>query len=186
MGQQPRRRAVFFDRDGTLIEDTGFLKDPALVRLLPGASAVLRELAQRGFALVIVSNQSGVGRGIISPEQAESVHEEIVAVLAAEGVHLSGAFYCFHAPNEQRGCRKPKPQLLFKAVEGLSLDLGVSFMVGDRDADLEAGHRAGCKTVRINAESAEAIASSEHPHADRVVQDWLEIQTFILENCDRK
>ena len=182
MSQQPRRRAVFLDRDGTLIQDTGFLADSGLVQLLPGAIAALREFAQRGFALVIVSNQSGVGRRIISPEDAESVHERVVAALAAGGVRLSGAFYCFHAPSEQCVCRKPSPGLLFNAARDLNLDLEASYMIGDRASDIEAGRRAGCKTVLLNSSREETVAPPEFLYADRVVGDWLGLQRFILEN----
>lgn len=104
------RLAVFLDRDGTLIEDRGYLADPVQVRLLPHVTESLTELSRQGYALVLVSNQSGIGRGIIPPAQAQAVHERFVQELAAAGVKLDAALYCPHAPDDRDSCRKPLPQ----------------------------------------------------------------------------
>ncbi len=106
------RPAVFLDRDGTLVEDVGYPRDPQQLRPLPGAVRALAELRRHGFALVVVSNQSGVGRGILTREQAGRVHQRLVEILAEQGVALDGAYYCYHAPDEGCACRKPSPHLL--------------------------------------------------------------------------
>jgi histidinol-phosphate phosphatase family protein len=143
------RPAVFLDRDGTLIEDTGYPRDPALVRLLPGAAHALRLLGEAGFLLVVVSNQSGVGRGLITPVEAAAVHARFVECLLGEGVRLSGAYYCPHTPGEGCPCRKPAPGLLLHAAAEHGIDLPNSFLVGDRPSDAEAAVRAGCRPVLL-------------------------------------
>lgn len=135
-------RALFLDRDGTLIVDTGYPRDPALVSPLPGALEALREL-QTTFSLVIISNQSGVGRGLITKDEAAAVHARTVELFAAGGVRFAGAYYCFHAPEAKCRCRKPAPGLILDAQAELGLDLATSWMIGDRESDLEAGRAAG-------------------------------------------
>ena len=164
--------AVFLDRDGTLIEDVGYPRDPAAVRLLDGAAPALAELAAAGFRLVVVSNQSGVGRGLIAPDEAERVHERFTAELASRGVALDGARYCPHAPEDGCDCRKPAPGLLLAAAAELGLDLSRSFAVGDRDRDVEAGRRAGCTTVLLGGGGS--------AHADFAAAGWDDVVRFVL------
>lgn len=137
------RRALFLDRDGTLIVDVGYPRDPALVHPIDGAIEALREL-QREWLLVIVSNQSGIGRGIIKPEEARAVHERVLEVFAEGGVRFAGAYYCPHVPDKGCPCRKPAPGMLLDAAHELGLELTASVMLGDKESDLEAGQSAGC------------------------------------------
>jgi histidinol-phosphate phosphatase family protein len=146
------RRALFCDRDGTLIHDAGYPSDPALVCLMPGAAEALTELKRRGFLLVVVSNQSGVGRGLVTPEQAARVHERFVALLAEQGVELDGVCYCPHSPDAGCACRKPSPGMLLQMAERLRIDLGRSWMVGDKVSDVETGQKAGCRTWRLKSD----------------------------------
>jgi histidinol-phosphate phosphatase family protein len=146
------RKALFLDRDGTLIVDVHYPHDPELVQLLPDAAHALREL-QRDWLLVIVSNQSGVGRGIIAPEQATAVHDRMVAWFAAEGVAFAGVYYCPHAPGARCDCRKPSPGLILDAALELDIDLTQSVMIGDRASDIEAGRAAGlAHLIRLGPE----------------------------------
>mgnify|MGYP000287634644 CR=1 FL=1 len=140
------RPALLLDRDGTLIVDAGYPRDPAQVAPLPGAIDALRALG-RAWALVIVSNQSGIGRGLIQPAEAAAVHAEVVARFAAGGVAFAGAYYCPHAPAAACRCRKPAPGLVLDAARDLGLDLARSVMIGDRDSDLACGRAAGCGRV---------------------------------------
>src|SRR4051794_18720284 len=139
------RSAMFLDRDGTLIDDAGYIADPSRVRLLPGAAASLRALRAEGFRLVLVSNQSGIGRGLISHEQAEAVHRRFVEEFERRGVRLDAVRYCPHSPDDGCPCRKPAPGLLLDAARDLEIELGRSFMVGNTAADVEAGRSAGCR-----------------------------------------
>jgi histidinol-phosphate phosphatase family protein len=137
------RPALFLDRDGTIIVDVGYPRDPDRVQLLPGAAEALRSLAARA-ALVIVSNQSGLARGRFTRAEADAVHARVVELLAAAGVTLAGAHYCWHGPDDGCCCRKPAPGLLLAAADALDLDLAASMVVGDKPSDVEAGRAAGC------------------------------------------
>lgn len=141
--------ALFLDRDGTLIEDVGYPRDPSRVRLVAGAGAALREAACRGFRFVVVSNQSGVARGIIALHELDAVHQRFVALLRAEGIALAGSYFCVHGPDEGCRCRKPQPGMLLDAARDLDLDLASSWMIGDKQSDVEAGLAAGCSTLRV-------------------------------------
>jgi D-glycero-D-manno-heptose 1,7-bisphosphate phosphatase len=148
------RPAVFLDRDGTLIEDTGYPRDPEAVRLLEGAPEALAALRRAGFALVLVSNQSGIGRGIVTQEEADAVHDRVVRELLAHGVELDDVRYCPHTPEDACSCRKPAAGLLLDSARELGLDLARSFMVGDKPSDVEAGRAAGCRTVLLGGDGA--------------------------------
>ena len=171
--------AVFLDRDGTLMEDVGYPRDPADVRLLDGAAEALAQLGRAGFRLVVVSNQSGIGRGLITAEEARTVHERFVAELEHRGVHLDGARYCPHAPDAGCECRKPAPGLLLAAADELGLDLEASFMIGDKAADVEAGRRAGCRTILL-APDGSASDGGSPAHADHVARTWPDALGFVL------
>lgn len=138
------RRALFLDRDGTLIVDVGYPNDPAEVELIPGAADALREL-QSSWTLVVISNQSGIARGIITDTEAAAVHAQFTSLFAADGVTFAGSYYCPHGPDAGCRCRKPAPGLLLDAARELDLDLAASIMIGDKPSDLEAGRAAGCK-----------------------------------------
>jgi rfaE bifunctional protein nucleotidyltransferase chain/domain len=164
------RPAVFLDRDGTLVEDVGYASEPEQLRLLPGAAAALAKLRANGFALVLISNQSGVGRGLFSREQADRVHSGLADLLAAQGVSLDGAYYCYHTPDDRCVCRKPSSHLLLTAADELGLDPARSFMVGDKACDVEAGRAAGCRTVRFG----------DGEGADFAARDWPAVVDYIL------
>ena len=136
-------RALLLDRDGTLIVDVGYPSDPATVEILGDAARVLAAL-QRDWKLVVISNQSGIGRGRITPAQATAVHERFVALFAAHGVTFAGCYYCPHAPDAGCACRKPAPGMILDAARELGLDLARSIAIGDKARDLAAGRAAGC------------------------------------------
>jgi D-glycero-D-manno-heptose 1,7-bisphosphate phosphatase len=165
------RRAVFLDRDGTLIEDVGYPRDPEAVRLVDGAAEALDALRRAGFALVVVSNQSGIGRGLITREEADAVHRRFVDELRALGVEPDDVRYCPHAPEEGCTCRKPEAGLLLDSARALALDLGRSFMVGDKPVDVEAGRRAGCRTI---------VLGGDGDGADYVAAGWPDAVDYVL------
>lgn len=145
------RPAAFLDRDGTLIEDVPYLADPALVRFVPGAVEALKLLRQAGFACVVATNQSGVGRGLITLEQLALIHREIERQLTEAGTALDGIYWCAHVPQlddktvVEHVDRKPGPGMLLRAARDLNLDLTESWIVGDQLSDMLAGRNAGCK-----------------------------------------
>ncbi len=153
--------AVFFDRDGTLIEDPGYLNHPDQVKLLDGAAEVLKELKLLDYRAVVVTNQSGVARGIVSEEMLGRIHERLGELLAQKGAALDGIYYCPYHPEgvipkyrQDSDWRKPAPGMLLAAAEEMEIDLTRSWVVGDSPRDVEAGRRAGCRTILLQSASA--------------------------------
>ena len=147
---------VFLDKDGTLVVDVPYNVDPARVRLAPGAAAGLPRLAAAGYRLAVVSNQSGVARGFFPAAALAGVRRRLDELLGDIGVSLAGFAYCPHHPAGvvpeymvACGCRKPAPGMLLAAAAGLGADPAACWMVGDILDDIEAGRRAGCRTVLI-------------------------------------
>jgi D-glycero-D-manno-heptose 1,7-bisphosphate phosphatase len=179
----PRTRpAVFFDRDNTLIEDPGYLKDPAHVKLVAGAAEATARLRRAGFAAVVVTNQSGVARGLMAESDVAAVNARMKELLAAGGGGLDGVYYCpyLNGPEAVRQeyrrdseLRKPLPGMLKLAAEELGLDLSRSWMIGDSSRDIEAGRAAGCRTIFIGpggqAARADAVATNLTAAADRIL-----------------
>jgi len=156
------RPAVFFDRDGTIIEDRHYLADPEGVRLIPGAAAAIRQLSAAGFAVVIVTNQSGIARGLITQHQYTAVEQRLDAMLRAEGAAVDATYMCPHHP-EVGGpcnCRKPGTELFIRAAHDLSLDLASSYLVGDRWRDVEAAIALGARGILVAGTVADAIADA--------------------------
>ena len=138
--------AIFFDRDGTLMEEVGYCGDPAMVRVFPGASAAVAQLRAAGFRIVIVTNQSGIGRGYFTEADFHRVQAEFLRQL---GEPVDAVYYCADAPDVSPSKRKPAPDMLLDAARELDLDLARSFMVGDREGDIQAGNRAGCRSILV-------------------------------------
>ena len=152
-----RRRAVFLDKDGTLVEDVPYNVDPDRILLTPRAGAGLGMLHRAGFRLVVITNQSGVARGMFSEEALGPVERKVRRLLAREGAPLAGFYYCPHHPDGSNrrfriacSCRKPHPGLLHRAAEDLRIDLAASWMIGDILDDVEAGRAAGCGTILLD------------------------------------
>ena len=140
------RRAFFLDRDGVIIRQVEYLKNPDEVELIPGAVEALRAIHRHGFLAVVVSNQSGIARGRFTRDDLAKVQARLYELLAAEGEKLDGFYFCPHDPHvENCHCRKPKPGMILDAARDLDIDIGRSFMIGDRPADLETGIAAGCR-----------------------------------------
>lgn len=152
--------AVFLDRDGTVIHNRHYLAEPDELDLLPGAAAALRNLADAGFLLVVVTNQSGVGRGFFPVADLERQHARMHELLALEGVELAAVYYCPHGPDEGCDCRKPLPGMLLQAARELELDLSASFMVGDEERDVAAGRAAGVTSYLLGRDADDLAAAA--------------------------
>jgi D-glycero-D-manno-heptose 1,7-bisphosphate phosphatase len=165
----PLRPAVFLDRDGTLIEDCAYLADPARVRLLPGVAGGLRRLREAGYVCVIVTNQSGIGRGLLTEDDYRRVHDEMMRQLAAEGATIEAAYHCPVAPQtddplaDEHPDRKPAPGMLLRAAADLGLDLSRSWMIGDAVRDVVAGKRTGCRGCILIASTDRDIPEDMRP-----------------------
>jgi D,D-heptose 1,7-bisphosphate phosphatase len=141
----PMNRAVFFDRDGTLIAEKNYLRRIEDVEIFPGAGPALKKLAAAGYKLFMVTNQSGIGRGYFTLAEAERVNEHICGELARDGVAFEKIYLAPEAPDQPSRGRKPSPQFLFDARDEFQIDLAASFMIGDKLIDLECGWNAGVK-----------------------------------------
>jgi D,D-heptose 1,7-bisphosphate phosphatase len=203
-GNAMSHKCVFLDRDRTLIEDPGYLSEAESVRLLPGVDQALRSLAEAGFKLVVITNQAGVARGLLSEEDLERVHGELRRQLAERDVHLEAIYYCpFHPDGtveeyaRESIDRKPQPGMLLRAAKELALDLPGSWMIGDSPRDVEAGQRAGCRTIRLRAtrdETAEGVekrevdlldsGQDEGAQADFTVRNIVDAARVILRGAD--
>jgi D,D-heptose 1,7-bisphosphate phosphatase len=154
--------AVFFDRDGTLIGNPGYLNHPDQVELLDGAGEAVRELRALGYRTVVVSNQSGVARGIVTEEMLGRIHERLGELLAVKGASLDKIYYCPYHPDgvvpeyrKDSEWRKPRPGMLLAAADEMQIELTRSWMIGDNERDVEAGRSAGCRTILISSTRSE-------------------------------
>ncbi len=168
-------RVFFFDRDGTVMRDTGYPSDPNEVELLPGAAEALREIKQAGYALAMISNQSGVGRGYFSETVMWSVHARFVELLQQDGVSIDTFRYCISAPWKKDPMRKPAPGMILDAGLELNAIIHESFMVGDKDSDIDAAIAAGCVPISLVSQIRPRGVS---PHRHQFTK-WREIPPFV-------
>jgi D-glycero-D-manno-heptose 1,7-bisphosphate phosphatase len=143
------KKCVFLDRDGTIIVEKNYLSDPRDVELLPGAVEGLGKLVVMGYLLVVITNQSGVGRGYFDLEQVEAVHARLDQVLEPAGARITKYYYCPHLPEDGCRCRKPSTGMIDDAVRDLEIDIDASFMIGDNLCDLHLGKNAGLEPVLV-------------------------------------
>lgn len=177
-------RAVFLDRDGTLIAEKNYLHRVEEVEIFPGAAAALKRLAGAGFKLIIVTNQSGIGRGMFTLADAEKVNQHLSHEFARAGVHFEKVYIAPEAPDQPSRGRKPSPQFLFEARDEFGLDLGRSFMVGDKLIDLECGWNAGVKkSILVRTGYGVKSLAGLTDQLDRavVVDDLAGMSDWILE-----
>lgn len=144
-------KAVFLDRDGTLIREKDYLRDPEGVELLPGVPEGLALLRRHGYSLVVATNQSGVGRGLYSLDDMHAVNARLQALLAGKGIELDAVYYCPHAPDEHCRCRKPAPGMLERAARELGISFESSFVIGDKEADVLLGRHAGMPSILVRS-----------------------------------
>jgi len=186
------RRAVFLDRDGTVIKDKHYLSDPEGVELFPGVPRALRDLRDEGYQLVIVTNQSGVGRGYMTEADVEAVHDRLRDRLGEEGINLTDIYYApYHEDADDpqyrrnRYDRKPRPGMIETAVDEHEIDAGNSYMIGDKESDLVAGRRAGCASILVRTANGPETAQSIDPGTVDYVADGLTDATrYILDEAE--
>lgn len=184
--------AVFLDRDGTLIEEVGYLDALARISVFPFSVDAVRLLNRAGLAVVVVTNQSGVARGYFDEPLVESTHRHIAAVLARGGARVDGFYYCPHHPEGRVAayrldcdCRKPRPGLLHRAAKELGVDLARSFVVGDRAHDIATGVNAGARGVLVRTGYGRAHEAEAAPSAAAVADNLAEAVSWILRHRSR-
>jgi D-glycero-D-manno-heptose 1,7-bisphosphate phosphatase len=170
-------KVVILDRDGTIVVDRGYLADPAGLEFEPAAPEGLRWLHRRGYRLIVISNQSGVGRGYFTTERLAAMNERLRAMIETAGAKLDGIYCCPHAPDAGCECRKPGQALMLRAASELGFDPRAAYVVGDKDSDIEFGHRAGARTILIDPHATGA----QYAHrADAVVPNLLAAARTVI------
>jgi D-glycero-D-manno-heptose 1,7-bisphosphate phosphatase len=179
-------KAIFFDRDDTLIEDPGYINSPEQVKLLSGVPRALIELKALGYKLVVVTNQSAVARGIVTEKVLGDIHKRLEKLLAEKNAFLDGIYYCPYHPEgvvkryrQESDLRKPNPGMLLKAAEEMDLDLDESWCVGNSASDIEAGLRAGCKTILIDIPSRQLQLKPGEPRPDFKAINMKEVVNIV-------
>lgn len=186
-------KAIFLDKDGTLIKDIPYNTDPALISLMPNAAKGIAALQSGGYLPIVVSNQSGVALGYFTEADLIGVSEKIRTLLETEGVKIHGWYYCPHAAEGKIqpyvhlcNCRKPLPGLLLSAARHFMISLAESWMIGDILDDIEAGKRAGCRTILLDIGNETEWRLNEWRQPDYVAQDLAEAAAIILSSGEKE
>jgi D-glycero-D-manno-heptose 1,7-bisphosphate phosphatase len=184
-----KNKAVFIDKDGTLIEDVPYNVDPSLVKLTDGVVCALSIMKNAGYKIIVVSNQSGVARGFFEEHKLDLIESRITDLLSNSGISLDGFFYCPHHPEGtvkeyaiSCDCRKPKPGMIISAAKQFDIDLFNSWMIGDILHDVEAGNAAGCKTILLDNGNETEWKMNEFSTPTAVVKDFSEVVSIILKD----
>jgi len=179
-------KAVFLDRDDTIIADPGYISDPAQVKLIGGVAPALKELHNLGYKLIVITNQSGIARGLLSEQQLDAIHKRLKQLLSFEGVYLDGIYYCPYHPKgtieqytKESSLRKPNSGMLLKAAEEMKINLAKSWMIGNSDRDALAGKGAGCKTILIQPSLSQAEIKYTAHNADFTASNMKEAVNII-------
>jgi len=175
----PHRRWIALDRDGTIIQERNYLSDPHQVELIPGAAKGLRQLQQIGLGLVVITNQSGIGRGYFDQARLDLIHQRVGQLLEAEGVRLDGIYFCPHMPEDDCLCRKPRSGLLESAAKDHDFDPKACFIIGDKASDIEMGQRVGAATLLVRTGYGAEVDRDGTSTPDHVVKDLLEAALVV-------
>jgi D-glycero-D-manno-heptose 1,7-bisphosphate phosphatase len=170
--------AIFLDRDGTLNEGVGYVNHESRFRLFPWTVEAIRTIRDEGFLAVMVTNQSGVGRGYFSEEMLREIHADFQRLLEAAGTALDGIYYCPHRPDEGCECRKPKPGMLLRAAKDLGCDLSRSWMIGDNESDLKTAWSVGARAALVRTGDGEG-------NLDHQARKWPRQPDLVAANLHR-
>jgi len=168
MSPKAKSPAVFVDRDGVLIREVNYLKRPEQVQVLKGSAEAVAALRKAGFKVVVITNQSGVGRGYFTLADLKAAHARLASELRKRGALLDGLYFCPHAPDKACACRKPKTLMLRRAARDLKLDMKRSFFVGDTTTDVATALAAGCAPILVR--TGKGGRDGKHPAKPAVVR----------------
>lgn len=182
--------AVFLDRDGTINIDTGYVKNPNEIKILNGVAEGIRKLKELfGFKIVVISNQAGVAKGLMTLDDVYLVNEKINEILRNENVEIDAFYFCPFHPDfdgeEKSKCRKPSPLMILKAADELNIDLTRSYMIGDRNSDVEAGINAKVKTILLSTEIIDEelkMLYQKNIKPNFIAKNFLEACDFIIKD----
>jgi D-glycero-D-manno-heptose 1,7-bisphosphate phosphatase len=184
-GHKKKQKAVFLDRDGVINRDSpNYIKSWSEFEFLPGSLEALKKLTVNGFAVIVITNQSVIQRKMVSLKALEHIHDMMKKTVLSSGGEIKDIFFCPHIPEDECGCRKPNPGLIFKAGKKHRIDLNASIMVGDSAKDIECARTAGCGTVILvktgNGVRAEKQLKEQMIRPDVIVRDLLEAAQWII------
>ena len=182
------KKALFLDRDDTIIRDPGYLSRVEQIEFFPGVLPRIAALRKKGFAVFIVTNQSGIGRGYFSEERLEEIHTALLDQMARQGALVDAINYCPLLPEDASNRRKPKPTMIFELAKEFDIDLPQSYFVGDKAVDIIAGQSAGCKTVLIahKRNITEIPGLESCPLPDYIALTPEEALLYVLNDSDSK
>ena len=173
------KRYVIFDRDGTLIRERHYLSNPEQVELIPGTATGLRMLTDLDFGLIILTNQSGIGRGYFSEGRLAQIHGRLIQLLAEEDIRLDGIFHCPHTPYDGCDCRKPRPGMLLQAAQRFQFDPAQCFVVGDKSCDINLGKAVGATTILVKTGYGAEVCKQKNIIPDYLVDTAKEVAFTI-------
>lgn len=182
---KPVNRAIFFDRDGTLIYDPGYLSEIAQIKFFDGVLDKISQLKEKGFKIFIVTNQSGVGRGYFTENKLKEIHIALMEMMSIANARADGIIYCPHVPEDQCLCRKPNPNMVVKLAKEHDVSLKDSFFVGDKIQDVLTGKNSGCRTALVmNNNSIDDMKKSAGNwiEPDFTAATTVEVLDWILDN----
>ncbi|MDD5011185.1 MAG: HAD-IIIA family hydrolase [Phycisphaerae bacterium] len=186
-------KAIFLDRDDTIIEDTGYISTPEQVKLIPAAAQALVELRKLGYKLIVVSNQSGIARGLLTEQTLSQIHERLKQLLAEHNAYLDRIYYCPYLPDgavskyrKDSDWRKPKPGMLLAAAREMKINLAESWMIGNSYIDVAAGKAAGCRTVLIKSNIKPPVKNQDDPDPDFEAINMREAVNVVKRELYRK
>ena len=168
--------AVFVDRDGTIMEDADYCSDPKQVRVFDGVPEALRRLRAKGYILIVITNQSGIGRGFFTIDQYRTVEAEVLRQLGPRLIEAT--YFCPDSPGTQSKCRKPAPGMVLEAARDHAVDLNRSFLIGDKEIDAECAHNAGTRAIRVRTGFDK---NTEGSSADWIAEDFKQATEIILD-----
>jgi D-glycero-D-manno-heptose 1,7-bisphosphate phosphatase len=175
------KRFVLLDRDGTINVERHYLSDPEQIALLPGAAEGLAALKGLGLGLIVVTNQSGVGRGMFDQNRLNEIHDRLRALLRAAGAEIDGIVCCPHRPDEACSCRKPLPGLIEQAAREYEFEPAASFVIGDKPCDVDLGHAVGATTLLVRTGYGSRYATDANVRPNYVVDDLAHASRIIGE-----
>ncbi len=174
------KRFIILDRDGTVIADKHYLDSPDGVELLPGAAEGMRKMITAGFNLIIVSNQSGINRGLFNAETLDSIHKRMIEILENENISIKGIYYCPHTPDENCACRKPGTGLVLEAADELGFNPEKSWVIGDKAADVQLGKAIGGRAILVLTGEGSQTAKDTVISPDHIAENLSEAADLII------
>ncbi len=180
MALEGKRPAVFLDRDVTIIEDVPYLFEPDKVKLIKGAGVAIKNLNSLGFRVLVVTNQSGVGRGYFKEADVEAVHKRLSSLLDLDGASIDGYFWCPHKPDEGCACRKPGTQMIDRALKKYPTDIENSYVIGDKSLDMGLAENAGATSILVKTGLGAEVEEEEGFEAGFVANDIAEAVEWIM------